>query len=122
MTDARLARLTLAVIFIYHGLVPKLLLRDATELQLLDAHGLPHGLLVLAGVGEMLLGLLIVLLHRQRWPLYMAQVALLVLLVDVAVFAPALLTQAFNPLTLNLAGLVLGVIALRGQPAQPMPR
>ena len=70
MTDARLARLTVAAIFIYHGLVPKLLMRDATELQLLDAHGLPHGVLALAGAGELLLGLLIALLHRQRWPLY----------------------------------------------------
>ncbi len=116
MTDAHLARLTVAAIFIYHGLVPKLLMRDATELQLLDAHSLPHGSLALAGAGELLLGLLIALLHRQRWPLYVAQAALLVLLVDVAIFAPALLTQAFNPLTLNLAALVLGMIALRGRP------
>ncbi len=28
----------------------------------------------------------------------------------------AFLTQAFNPLTLNLAALVLGMIALRGRP------
>ncbi len=88
MTDAHLARLTVAAIFIYHGLVPKLLMRDATELQLFDAHGLPHGLLALAGAGELLLGLLIALLHRQRWPLYVAQATLLVLLVDVAIFVP----------------------------------
>ncbi len=124
MTDARLARLTVAAIFIYHGLVPKLLMRDATELQLLDAHGLPHGVLALAGAGELLLGLLIALLHRQRWPLYVAQAALLVLLVllvDVAIFAPALLTQAFNPLTLNLAALVLGMDRTARQAARLRP-
>ncbi|MDD1508627.1 DoxX-like family protein [Pseudomonas sp. CNPSo 3701] len=115
MTDALLARLTLGAIFIYHGLVPKLLFRDASELQLLDAHGLPHSMLVLAGLGEVLLGMLIVLLRRQRWPLYLAMAGLVVLLVDVAIFAPAVLVQAFNPLSLNLAAVVLGVIALRGR-------
>lgn len=113
MTDALLARLTLGVIFIYHGLVPKLLFRDATELQLLDAHGLSHSLLPLAGIAELLLGLIILLLRRQRWPLCVALAALLSLLLDVAIVAPALLTQAFNPLTLNLAAMALCVIALR---------
>nr|WP_288466308.1 DoxX-like family protein [uncultured Pseudomonas sp.] len=116
MTDALLARLTLGAIFIYHGLVPKLLMRDATELKLLDAHGLPHSLLLLAGAGEVLLGLIIVSLRQQRWPLYMAMAGLVVLLVDVVIFAPAVLVQAFNPLSLNLAALVLGVIALRERP------
>lgn len=113
MTDALLARLTVAAIFIYHGLVPKLLFRDATELQLLDAHGLPHGLLTLAGIAELSLGLIMVLLRRQRWPLYLALTVLLGLLVDVSIFAPALLIQAFNPLSLNLAAMALCVIALR---------
>lgn len=115
MTDAWLARLTLGAIFIYHGLVPKLLCKDATELRLLDAHGLPHQLLAAAGVGEVLLGLLILLLRRQRWPLWAALAALILLLVDVAIFAPELLTQAFNPLSLNLAAAALCVIALRAR-------
>jgi uncharacterized membrane protein YphA (DoxX/SURF4 family) len=113
MTDAWLARLTVAAIFIYHGLVPKLLFRDASELQLLDAHGLPHHLLPVAGGGEVLLGLLILLLRRQRWPLWAAMAALMLLLVDVAIFAPGLLTQAFNPLSLNLTAIALCTIALR---------
>ncbi|SHM19078.1 DoxX-like family protein [Phytopseudomonas punonensis] len=115
MTDALLARLTVGAIFIYHGLVPKLLFRDATELQLLDAHGLPHSLLTLAGIAELALGLIIVLLRGQRWPLYLALAALLGLLVDVAILAPALLAQAFNPLTLNLAAMALCMIALRNR-------
>lgn len=118
MTDAWLARLTLGAIFVYHGLVPKLLYQDATELRLLDAHGLPHQLLVAAGVGEVLLGLLILLLRRRHWPLWTAMAALILLLLDVAIFAPGLLTQAFNPLSLNLAAVALCVIALRGRAAR----
>jgi len=68
--------------------------------------------------GEVLLGLLIVLLRRQRWPLWAAVAALTLLLVDVALIAPALLTQAFNPLSLNLATIVLCIIALRGRTAR----
>ena len=67
----------------------------------------------MAGGGEVLLGLLILLLRRQRWPLWAAMAALMLLLVDVAIFAPGLLTQAFNPLSLNLAAIALCTIALR---------
>lgn len=115
MTDALLARLTLGVIFIYHGLVPKLLMQNATEMRLMDVHGLPHSLIATAGAGEIILGLAILLLRRQRWPLWLALAALVLLLVDVAIFAPALLSEAFNPLTLNLAAGVLCVIALRAR-------
>ncbi|SDI97008.1 DoxX-like family protein [Pseudomonas flavescens] len=118
MTDALLARLTVGVIFLYHGLVPKLLFVSPTELRMLDAHGLPHAAAALAGVAEILLGLAILLLRRQRWPLCLALAALILLLVDVAIFVPALLADAFNPVTVNLAASVLCVIALRAKRAE----
>ena len=113
MTDALLARLTLAAIFIYHGLVPKLLVLSPTELRMIDAHGLPHDMAALAGAAEILLGLALALLRKQRWPLWTALLALGALLVDVALFTPDLLLEAFNPLTTNLAAMALCVIALR---------
>ena len=113
MTDALLARLTLAAIFIYHGLVPKLLMLSPTELRMIDAHGLPHGVAALAGVAEIFLGLALALLRKQRWPLWTALLALGALLLDVALFTPDLLVEAFNPLTTNLAAMALCVIALR---------
>lgn len=64
-----------------------------------------------AGVLEMLLALLLVLLPRQRWPLLVAAIALFALLLDVLLFSPHLLVQAFNPLSTNVAVLTLCLIA-----------
>lgn len=123
MTDARLlriawlARLALAVVFIWHGLVPKILWLSPDEVAMIAAHGLPdHPLFappLIAGIGgaaEVLLGI-VLLVVRQRWPLLLAGAALLVLLLDVALLSPHLLIQAFNPLSTNLAALALCAVA-----------
>ncbi|MGH8434236.1 MAG: DoxX-like family protein [Pseudomonas sp.] len=47
----------------------------------------------------------------RRWPLALAGVVLLALLLDVALFSPHLLLQAFNPLTTNLTALALCLVA-----------
>jgi uncharacterized membrane protein YphA (DoxX/SURF4 family) len=126
---ALMARLALALVFLWHGLVPKLLWLSADEVAMIQAHGLPahglpaHGLpapeLVagLAGAAEVLLALLLVLLRRRRWPLLLAGALLAVLLVDVALFSPHLLLQAFNPLSTNLAALALCWVAWRAESA-----
>jgi uncharacterized membrane protein YphA (DoxX/SURF4 family) len=115
---ALVARLALALVFLWHGLVPKILWLSTDEVAMIQAHGLPaHGLpapeLVagLAGAAEVLLALLLVLLRRRRWPLLLAGALLAVLLVDVALFSPHLLLQAFNPLSTNLAALALCWVA-----------
>jgi uncharacterized membrane protein YphA (DoxX/SURF4 family) len=127
MTDPRLqqiawiARLSLALVFIWHGLVPKILWLSPDELEMIQAHGLPaHGLSApewvarVAGVTEIVLGVLLILL-RQRWPLLLAAALLIGLLLDVALFSPHLLLQAFNPLSTNLAALALCWVAWRAE-------
>ncbi|VXD02063.1 DoxX-like family protein [Pseudomonas sp. 8Z] len=124
MTDVRLlriallARLTLAVVFIWHGLVPKILCLSPDEVAMIAAHGLPdHPLFappLIAAVGggaEILLGILLLIVRRRRWPILLVGAALLVLLLDVALLSPHLLIQAFNPLSTNLAGLALCAVA-----------
>jgi uncharacterized membrane protein YphA (DoxX/SURF4 family) len=120
MTDARLlriawlARLALAAVFIWHGLVPKILWLSPDEVPMIAAHGLPdHPLFAppliaaVGGAAEVLLGIALLAMWRQRWPLLLASAVLLALLLDVVWLSPHLLIQAFNPLSTNLAALAL---------------
>ena len=102
---AWLARLALALVFIWHGLAPKILWLSPDEVAMIAAHGLPdHPLFApqlvaaVGGIAEILLGILLLTVRRQRWPLLVAGAVLLVLLLDVALLSPHLLIQAFNPL------------------------
>ena len=124
MTDARLlriawlARLALAAVFIWHGLVPKILWLSPDEVAMIAAHGLPdHPLFAppliaaVGGAAEVLLGVALLAMWRQRWPLLLASAVLLALLLDVVLLSPHLLIQAFNPLSTNLAALALCAVA-----------
>jgi uncharacterized membrane protein YphA (DoxX/SURF4 family) len=111
---AWLARLALALVFIWHGLAPKILWLSPDEVAMIAAHGLPdHALFApesiarIGGITEILLGIALLAVRRQRWPLLVAGAVLLVLLLDVALLSPHLLIQAFNPLSTNLAALAL---------------
>lgn len=116
MDSGTIARLALAFVFIYHGLVPKILLQNPMEVQMILAHGseLPYRQIAfVAGVAEIALGLALILLRRQLWPVWVALVAFILLLLDVALFSPALLVQAFNPVSTNIAGIGLCLVAIR---------
>lgn len=106
-----LARLAVAFIWIWHGLVPKLLFRNLDERTMLAQAGLPLALLPWIGAAELLFGL--VLLHpRTPRSLFLLSVAAMVAAtLAVTVSSPAYLTAAFNPVTLNLAVAALSLIA-----------
>ncbi len=125
MTSAAIARLGLAVVFFYHGLVPKLLFLSPEEVRMIEAHDWPLSTLRVAqaaGAAEIVLALCILLLRRSRWPLWLAAFSLLALLVDVALFVPELLLGAFNPVSTNVAALALCAIALLGEQGAHEPR
>lgn len=113
-----IARGGLAFMFAYHGLVPKLLWLSQGERAMIQAHGIEQVQLfaTLAGVGEIALAIWILLSPRSIWPLVVAATALAGLLVDVAVFSPSILREAFNPVSLNVAGLALCAVALNTKP------
>ena len=115
-TPAGIARLTLAFIFFYHGLVPKVLFRHPSEAALIEVHqiGVSTDLLILAGgIAEIILGLLLILFWTKAWPLRVAGIALVGLFMDVLVLSPEVTVQAFNPVSLTIAGLALVWIALQ---------
>lgn len=113
-----IARGGLAFMFAYHGLVPKLLWLSQGERTMIQAHGIEQVqvFVTLAGVGEVVLALWILLSPRSAWPIAVAALALAGLLVDVAVFSPAMLREAFNPVSLNVAGLALCAVAWNTKP------
>jgi len=107
------ARAVLAFVFVYHGLVPKILWLSTTEAALAAAHGLYAPIISpIAGVGEILLGGALLFLRRTLLPVYAAIAALVLLLLDVMIMMPLLLTEAFNPVTLNLAVMFIGYIVI----------
>jgi hypothetical protein len=118
------ARGTMAFIWLYHGLVPKLLYHDAIELDLLSRIGTPGSRLqaaaTVAGLVELIFSFLLVALWRQSWPLWLTLGLMLFGIPVVAITAPTYLSAAFNPLTLNLAVAALAASARRGVQA-PAP-
>ena len=113
-----IARGGLAFMFAYHGLVPKLLWLSQGERAMIQAHGIEQVQMfaTLAGIGEIALAVWILLSPRSAWPIAVAATALAGLLLDVAVFSPAMLREAFNPVSLNVAGLVLCAVAWNTKP------
>ena len=112
-------RITIAFVWFYQGLVPKLLYLHEDELAISMAAGFSSAgaeqLAMVAGASEIVMSALVLLFWRQRWPLLLTAVAMLGLLVSVVVFQPALLGAAFNPVTVNVAIIALSVVGLQLQ-------
>lgn len=104
------ARLSIGTIWIWHGLVPKLLYQHIDERTMLAQAGMPVGLLPWIGVLEILFGALI--LYGWSWrSIFLANIAFMVLAtVAVALNSPVYLTAAFNPVTLNFAMIALSIV------------
>lgn len=118
---SRIARCALALIFFYHGLVPKLLWLSPIEVQMITAHGLgePRLIAALAGWLELAMGTWLLSGRAPRAAIGVTAAVLSGLLLDVAIVAPQLLSQAFNPVTVNGAGLALCWVAWLATRVQP---
>jgi hypothetical protein len=118
-----IARLTLAAIWLYHGLVPKLLLTQRDEIAMLLNAGIPAGsaptLVRIIGVCEMAFGLLLLATWRRRWPLVLNIPLMVAATAGVALRSPQYLGAAFNPITLNLSVIALSGIGLIAAAASP---
>jgi uncharacterized membrane protein YphA (DoxX/SURF4 family) len=102
-----LVRLALAFIWLYQGLVPKLLFHDPDELRMLRNAGVPGEYLLravsLSGWAEVCFALLLVVCWRARWPLWLTIAAMIAATLAVVIRSPAYLSTAFNPVSLNIA-------------------
>ncbi|MEZ5460368.1 DoxX-like family protein [Dokdonella sp.] len=117
-----ISRVVIALVWVYHGLVPKLLGPHADELAIWAALGFSRELAVplsmSAGVIEILFGLIVLVLWRRAWPLMVTAAAMLGLLAVAAFAVPKLLAGAFNPVTTNLCVLALCAVALKLRQAE----
>ena len=112
----RICRGAIAFVWSYHGLVPKLLGPAADELLMDRALGVSddHAVQIArtAGVAEIAMAACVLLLPRREWPLWLTLGLMAALLAYVALFVPALLAAAFNPVTINLCVMALAAVAL----------
>ena len=119
-------RLTIAFVWFYHGIFPKILGPARDELAMNLALGISPENAVLfsrvAGVVEIAIGACVLILWRRAWPLHLTVVLMLGLLGFVAVVTPELLFGAFNPVTINACVIVLAWVALRALDDQAAQR
>ena len=104
------ARICIAGVWLWHGLVPKLLFHNLDEQTMLLQSGLPLSALPIIGGLELLFGLAILCLWRVRAIFPASAILMLFALVAVSVKSPAYLTAAFNPVSLNLAVIALSIV------------
>jgi len=116
------ARIAIAAIWIWHGLVPKLLFHNLDEQIMLAQSHVPLAALPWFGALEILLGLLTLLTWTWR-AIFPATAALMLLaLVGVSVESPAYLKAAFNPVTLNGAVIALAAVGYLSSARLPTAR
>ena len=109
------ANIALGLVWIYQGLIPKLLYTDTGEIEILKQSGLFSGnekmVLTLIGVAEILFGLVILFIHKKS--IHIANIIGLLLLAAAAMFSNAIIfTFPFNPFSLNVSMIALSIIAI----------
>ena len=114
-----LSRIAIAFIWIYHGLIPKLICSHSTEMELVSKGptlGSPEITIIVAGVIEVIAGLCVIALWRSKWPIQLSLVGFASLLFGSLMIAPEQATHAFNPVTLTVSAILFCLIQLSETP------
>lgn len=118
-----LSNLTIALCWLYHGIVPKLLYMETGELAMMRASGLFSGMEAAAvyavGIGEILFGLAFLFFGRSRLLHYLNLAGLLALGCTAFVAKASIYKAPFNPATTSLGIMALSVIVLALRPFLP---
>ena len=101
-----ISRVALAIVFVYHGLIPKLLTTNVDEIAMVRDPGLAAGVagsvVTALGILELTFAALLVAWHR-RWPLFLCLALMLLATAAIGMNSPRYFGAAFTPFTLNLA-------------------
>jgi len=114
-----LARLGIAFIWLWQGLVPKLMFASAGEQAMTAAAGIPLRLLPAIGALEVSFAAATLFFWRWRTLFLWNVLAMAGALIAVAAQSPSYLVAAFNPVTLNVGMIVLsmtGYVSAAGLP------
>ncbi len=111
-----LCRITVAMVWLYQGLIPKLIASHPDELVMLADAGIAETtaptVLVIAGAAEVALGVMVLVFFGHRWPLALTAGLMIPATLVVAINSPQFLLAAFNPVSLNWLLAVISVIGL----------
>lgn len=97
-----ICRLALGIVWLYEGLVPKLLFVRQDQIDLVERSGLfvgtPEFFLQLLGVGQVACGLWLLAGFAERLAVFIATTGMVILIVLVARANPAMLTDPYGAL------------------------
>ncbi|HEU4560645.1 MAG TPA: DoxX-like family protein [Longimicrobium sp.] len=118
------ARVTLALVFLWHGIIPKLLYRHPDELELMRDSGLSAEdavrMVMIIGWVEVAYAVVLLLAWRVRAALLLATIAMLVITPGLMLGSPRFTPAAFTPVTFNLCVAALGIIGwMAADPKKP---
>ncbi len=117
-----LANLALGLIWIYQGLIPKILFPETGETEMLRQSGLFSGnessIVLVIGWIEIAFGFVILLVHKKIIHI-LNIIALLILGAGSLMSSTEIFTYPFNPFSLNLSMIVISVIAILNLKAVP---
>lgn len=110
-----LVNLTLGIIWIYQGFIPKILFTDSGEIEILRQSGLFDGyeenILTTIGIAEIAFGITLILIQRKL--LQYLNILGLLFLTFGAIFSDLMIfTLPFNPFSLNISMIALSAIAI----------
>lgn len=114
-----LARVSIAFVWVWQGLFPKLIFPNSDEKFMLSAAGAPLYLLPAIGVAEIVFGIIGVALWRWRGFFIFNSVLMLAALLEVTFRSPSYLFAAFNPVTLNIGVIGLSLLGYLSQQELP---
>jgi hypothetical protein len=114
------ARTSLVVLWLYHGIVPKLLGPHPDEIALALSAGISaahvHSFLIAMGIVEVLFAAMLAVLWHRRWPAMVSGLLMIVALLVVLITSPAAAAGPFNVVTTNLLVGALSAVVFILQP------
>lgn len=115
MKILKIINISLACLWFYQGLVPKLMFINAEEILIWQWFGLSYDYAKLlgqaSGIAEMIFALLFIFV-QSRYLHYLSILALVFFLLLVAIILPSSLIGGFNPVVMNVAMIQLSVVYL----------
>ena len=101
-----ICRIALGLVWLYEGLVPKLLFVRPDQIELVERSGLyigrPEFFLQLLGIAQVACGLWLLCGFRERLAVFIATTGMVILIVLVARANPAMLTDPYGALIKDL--------------------
>jgi hypothetical protein len=120
------ARVALAAVFAYQGLVPKLFFPHPDEMSMMEGAGVAATQAATAvaalGLAELAVAVALLSAWSRSWPLWLCLIAMPAATATVALSSPAVFAAAFNPFALNVSVAALAAIGLLVLPGVPSAR